>query len=561
MSLTEKIESALSSKLFCVIVIAVVAMLVYANTLSNEFVYDDNHQVLKNKWLGSLGSIPEILTSSAWGFQKDLQASNYYRPVMHLVYLFNAQIFGIEAWGFHLVNVVFHALNAVALFFTALHFAPLLLPGMAKENKAAMFALGAALLFAVHPINTEAVTWVAGIPELSFTLFSLISLNLYLRRGDDAVLSPRYLGSVGFFFLATLSKETAFTLPLILAAHDVIIKKDLGIRTPLLWMKRFLPFAVAGAAYLALRLSALKGVAPRAAWHADLSLFERLLNVFPLVGKYFLKLVLPLNLNAFHVLHPVRTPVDITFIASFIFTAVLLYAIWRLRGKLPALSFLLAWMALPLLPVLYVPVLGENSFTERYLYLSSIGFTMFVSALAFKARERYLIKSALPALMIILVLVVAAIPATIMRNRVWKDDVALWVDTLGKSPDSGLAHYSLGFAYYERKRVPEAIEKYRDALKIVYTAPFWHYDLGLAYHDLGMLDDAIFHYNEALRFGFQNDADTHNNLGNAYAVKGMLNDAAEEYKKAIGIDPDNSLANRNLAIVLRRLGHDVEKQQ
>ncbi|MEE8575389.1 MAG: tetratricopeptide repeat protein [Thermodesulfobacteriota bacterium] len=554
-----KIEEIFNSKYFAVALIIAVSVLVYFNTLSAEFVYDDNHQVIKNKWIHSLSNIPAIFTSSAWGFSKDMPSSNYYRPVMHLSYLFSAKLFGIKPLGFHLVNVLLHTLNAVMVFVTASSFSGELVPKLKKEGKATVFCLAAALLFAVHPINSEVVAWVAGVPELSFTLFVLVSFNLYIRRGGDSIVSAYFILSLLFFFLATLSKETALMLPIIIIAYDYLVRRDISLRTPAVLLRRYIPFFGVSVVYFILRFNALAGIAPRAPQHTELSGFQNIINIFPLVGKYFLKLVLPTGLNAYHMLRPALSLADPRFIISLIFTIALLFAIWQLRRTRPAVSFLLIWIIVPLLPVLYIPVLGENTFTERYLYLPTVGFTIFICTIFFLAKERLNLKSTVPVLIIVAILTATGAAASVARIKVWHDDLVLWTETLKKSPNSALVRYSMGYAFYQRDRLPEAIVEYKKALDINYSDRSYHYDIGLAYQENRNMNKAIFHYREAIRFGFAKDADTRINLGNSYAMKGMPGKAVAEYKAVLAFEPGNLLAKRNMGIVMKKLGNQNPK--
>ena len=151
-------------------IIVVLIFLTYSNALQNGFVYDDNFQILGNKWLKSFKYIPEIFTSKVWAFKND-HASNYYRPMMHLLYMLEYYIFGLKAWGFHLTNILLHACVSILVFLTSIKLISELKPDI-PVNKAGFFSFIGASLFATHPIHTEAVTWVASLPELSFTFFT-----------------------------------------------------------------------------------------------------------------------------------------------------------------------------------------------------------------------------------------------------------------------------------------------------------------------------------------------------------------------------------------------------
>src|SRR3990172_9261254 len=184
-----------SSKYTCIAIILIVSFGVYLNTMWNGFVYDDEFQVLENPWIKDVRYIHDIFLSHVWAFQGVGWVSNYYRPMMHIILMIDYYLFGLKPWGYHLINIILHAGVSVLL-----------------------FLLIAAILFAAHPIHTEVVAWVSGIPELSFTLFYLLSFYFYIEADDEY--GNHFILSILFFFLSTLCKETALTLPILLIVYD-----------------------------------------------------------------------------------------------------------------------------------------------------------------------------------------------------------------------------------------------------------------------------------------------------------------------------------------------------
>jgi len=167
---------------FLIFLILLVSCAVYSNTLLNDFLYDDTGQVLENRWIRDVKYIPVIFSKSVWSFQDETVISNYYRPLMHLFFLLNYHVFGLRPWGFHLLNVLFHAGVSVLVFVISARLlrassnpSPLTENGFAGSLLSPPFV--GALLFAAHPIHTEAVAWVSGVPELSYTFFFLLSLS------------------------------------------------------------------------------------------------------------------------------------------------------------------------------------------------------------------------------------------------------------------------------------------------------------------------------------------------------------------------------------------------
>ena len=224
-------KQLLSSRYTAIAILFIISIGVYLNALPNEFVYDDKYQVLENHWIRDAKYIPEIFLTNVWAFVGEENLSNYYRPLMHIIYMINYHIFGFKPWGFHLTNILLHGGVSVLLFLLLSvlinqshdlnsKFHPEQVGTNSKSKikkskgrtdlvrpksqfskpKSQILNLKsqilsapfiAALLFAAHPIHTEAVTWIGGIPELSFTLFYLLSFYLYIYPVGDKSLNRR----------------------------------------------------------------------------------------------------------------------------------------------------------------------------------------------------------------------------------------------------------------------------------------------------------------------------------------------------------------------------------
>jgi len=563
------VKRILSSKYTAIVIILIVSIGVYLNTLSNEFVYDDKTLVLKNHWIRDVKYIPEIFLTDTWAFKGEGSPLNFYRPLMHIIYMIDYHIFGLKPWGFHLTNVLFHAGVSVLVFLifsmliNQLRFLNLKPKISNQKSEILSPAFIAALLFAAHPIHTEAVTCVAGIGDPSFTLFYLLSFYLYIYPVRDKYINgikadgkwgKKIILSVFFFFLATLCKEPALTLPLLLLAYDYSISKTsphtLQFTLPGI-IKRYLPYLIASGAYFILRTYAIGGFAPLKR-HAQLSNYEYVINIFPLFIQYLEKLILPVNLNAFHVFHPVSSILQWKGIIALILTLGFIFIVYIFRKhKVVFLSLL--WIVIPLLPVLYIPALGENTFTERYLYLSSVGFVVLVSLTIERISQlkalRHRVNFVIVSMLIILTGLYSA--GTIKRNYIWRDNYSLWTDTVEKSPGGYIPHNNLGSANFEQQRFEDAIKEYMIAIKLKPDYPDPHFNLALIYSRQKKFDEAIKEYMIALSLR-PNETETHNNLGNVYFEQQRFEDAIKEYMIAIKLKPDYPDPHFNLALIYSR---------
>jgi len=553
-------------------VIAAASFAVYLNTLSNGFVYDDNGQIRLNPWIRDVRHLPEIFTKSVWSFGSVSTLTNYYRPLMHVINMASYHLFGLAPWGFHLVNVLFHVGNSVLVFLLVRR----LSGNSGGRQEGGSWGIGwvssppflAALLFATHPVHTEAVAWVGAVTDLSFTFFFLLSFHFHLGSGPGVIDRSRLL-SVASFAIALLCKEPAATLPFVLIACDAAFRHPSmppgGSGTspappskaePLgHYVKTYVPYFAVLAAYLLARSSALGGFSPVKS-HGYLGPYGYVINVFPLFAQHIGKLLFPVDLNAFHVLHPIRSLLEFRGIVGVgvaaAYAAATVYAFRKDRIAFTGLVLL----AVPLLPALYIPALGEASFAERYLYLPSVGFVVLLAAAFAWVREE------LPRYGLAVALVVVSIAAlysvqTVRRNPVWKDDLTLFTDTVRKSPDGELPNGMLGVALMGAGRFDEAIEQFRKTLRLFPPSANAHYNLGLALAKKGQPAEAVPEFEKALAIT-PSDPDARRYLANSYLKAGMTDKAIEQFRILVASKGASPEAHLDFGVALRQQGRTDE---
>ncbi len=471
------------------VLVFIVPFAVYLTTLPNGFVYDDVPQVIGNPWIRSFDNLGQVFSSSHWKFQG--VHSNIYRPFFHLVLTIEYTLFGLKPWGYHLVNAVLHALNTFLLFHIVARLGSLergkLPPGSEVETglslpgRAALNSLTlpfiAAMIFALHPVNTEPVSWISSIPELTYALFFLLSFLFFMTSsgGEGAGgLGTRRILSYLFFALALFCKEPALMLVPFVWFYEVLFGGSGGVDAGSL-RGRFRRGAVTTLPYLliAVFFLAVRGIIVGGLMHhaqIELTAQEVILNVFPLFASYIGKLLVPIGLNAVYEFYPVASPGDPRFIISAGATALffLILAVLLLRGKrLAALPLLL--IVLPIIPVLYVPALATVAFADRYLYLPVAGFAIFISLIfvsllrAGARRGRWGAPATAAVMSTVLILYAGA---TLSRIQVWHDNLSLWTDTALKSPMNPDVRYNLGWTYHELGMIEEAKAEYKTTLSL-----------------------------------------------------------------------------------------------
>jgi len=564
-------------------VIGVVALLCYVQTAGYGFIWDDNVQISLNPRIRSLTNLGKAFTENFWAFRGPQYYTNYFRPMHTLTYMIGYALGGLSPAPYHWISIILHVLTSLTVCFVGAAF---------LRSPAAAF--WGALLFAVHPMHTESVSWVAGITDVGCGLFYFLSLGAFVRlrerKGPTAYWWTITLIS---FFLSLIYKEMALTLPLVILLLDFACDTDeRGLRL-VDRLKRLLPFLAVLAIYVVLRIHAL-GVFSKARVPLPMSFVDRLLTMTYFVGHYIQDLLMPVTQSAYHVFLPFSRLAVKDWLLPFALLAAGAGLVFKyLRNDRRSL-FLVLVTVLTLVPILYLGGVGDNKYTERYLYLPSMGFCLLVASLI----ERYLgKKKAGMALCALLVLALAFL--TIQRNPVWKDEPSFYRTTVAASPDAVQMNYNLGVLLLSQRNYPAARAQLQSTLDATYKV-FAYVPLDRAKVYLGLCEaengmghlQAAAEYAEkalgvmpdlpdaCLRLGtlkgrlgdyataekllrqaltsMPENALAHLDLGNVLFYKKDLASAEQEYRKAIQLDSGFMSARISLALLLARTDRGAE---
>lgn len=520
------------------VVLAVFAA--YYVTLGYGFVYDDKAQILGNRWILGFGNIPEVFGSHSFGFMEESYLAITYRPMFFVIYMVEYALFGFEAWGWHLVNVLIHSANSVLVFLLARQ----VLIAERPSFSPALPAFAAALVFALHPMNAEPVSWLASIGELSFTFLCLSALLLETRAIDGArrpfveAVFSRVAPAV-FFLGAILLKETAVALPVIVLAYDAARR---GIRRPfsLERVLRYVPYAAALAVYTLMRAWALKGeMTPPARLHPFLSGYEFALNSVTLLARYFKSLVLPVGEPPLQLLEPVFSLSEPrAFVSLLVALAVPVVAAVLLRRITRLWPVILITVMLPILPTLYSPAISRFPFADRYLYFPSIGLAVLVAiVLGWLLSHRG--RLGVWATVAVLAVCVPAAVYARARSGAWHDEMTLWQTALRAQPGNYAALHAMAADHLREGRAQEALGMFEGALEmnlasshpdetmVLLTRKF----LPQASIKAGDYDGAERHLEEFIKL-MPDDAPALYNLGHLRQRKGLCADAVDSYQRA-----------------------------
>jgi len=528
------------------------AVAVYVNTLGAEFVWDDNVQIVNNPWVQELRHLPQAASSPVWAF-KNTELTNYFRPIQMGAYNLLWVTSGGSPLAFHLANVLLHALVAAAL--------ALLVRRLGGDDRV---ALGTALLFAVHPVNTESVAWIACLPELSYTLLVLVALLLHITSWSADRRAARWwrVGAVAAFALAVFAKETALTAVVLIGLLELWVRHAAhpGLSLPArLWraIRPCLPYVVAVLVYAAVRLAVVGGVAPMQRGH--LTAWEALLNAPSLVFHYLRTMLFPVALQAYHIFEPIRTGSAPQFLVALVGLAAVVAAVFLLARRRPLFAFAGALALVPLLPVLYVPALGASPFAERYAYLPSAGVCWLVAGLVVLAADR------LPAgrrrvATVAAVLAALALVGGVMsvaRNRVWHDDERLARATLRVAPRALPMWALLSSVYARDDRFDDALSVIREALIRIPGDPrLRSTEVNLQYRTHAIsAEEAVRRYERLLPEMPANDL-LYARIGNAHLKAGEPSAAERAFREAIRLNPSSrpALDGLRLARIQHRAG-------
>jgi hypothetical protein len=426
---------------------ALLSVLLYVPTLQTPFVYDDLLEIVRNTSIRDLSHIGSVVLAYPT------------RPLTNLSYAIDFARSGLNPFAYHVTNVLLHAANVVLVFFLV----RLLIvrtrgPSAVQSRSTIGIPLIVASLFAVHPVQTEAVTYISGRAEVLSATFFLASLLCfgYARTAAAIVL----------FFCALASKEVAVVLPVILIAYDrIVLDAEPGERRRRLW-RLYLPlFTVV----LVLGSARLWRYVFFERWQsAGIQWLNALLELHVL-QRYVSLLFVPRSLSIVPAVAPVSSALDIRILTGAItLLACIAIAIFARRRERLA-TFGIVWFLIALIPSALIVVLQDagHPMAEHRLYLPSIGFflciTMLFERLVAPGRDRARTLVATVACGAVVALLAAG---TIVRHRAWSTPLLLWEDAAAKSPGNFTAQYGLGEAYRATSDCTNAIKAYQRAMAI-----------------------------------------------------------------------------------------------
>jgi tetratricopeptide (TPR) repeat protein len=560
------------------IVVAVAAA--YANSFFGAFQFDDFPAILDNPTLRHLWPLAIPLCPPSGG----MTVSG--RPVLNLSLAVNYAVSGDHPWSYHALNILIHIGVALVLFGVIRR----TLAGMEAPNPGGS-ALAAALIWAVHPVTTEAVTYVAQRAESLMALFYLLTLYCFIRSVDST--GPGW--SAGWKTLGVLScwlgmgtKEVMVSAPVAVFLYDRIFvaknwngawRASWGFYSSMLASWVLLIWLVAGTGW------------NRSGTFGGEVLWGRYwLSQGEAVVRYVGLALWPFPLSFDY--GPPAAPVAIAAVfVALVFAALIVTAVACFRGR--PWAFLAGVCFLVLAPTSVMPGFLQYVAEHRmYLPLAAvvIAVVLGVQAVAFRSGVPFrLLRPGLASLLILAVIGLGT--ATALRNRVYSDDLSLWMDTVAKRPLSALAEANEGKALLDRGRTAEGMACCQKAVSLDPMKPLSRYNLGFAYEAEERWDEALKEFIAAARLNPKlyaaefragrlldrlgraaeaerflrhalatapDYAEAHGSLGVALALQGRQWEAIDEFERSLILDPDQPEVEFNLGVSLAGVGRFEE---
>lgn len=513
------------------LILSIATFICYINTIHNPFLWDDEVTVVNNPLIRNLEFYPEIFKTTLFG--EKLQNGKYYRPIQILSYAIDYKLWKLNPIGYHISNILLHLLNVFLVFLILLEI------GLGKN-----ISFLISLIFAIHPINTESVTYISGRGDVLFLFFSLFSFLFFIRGLNNKKIY--YLLSVLSYLIALLSKENAIVMPFIILAYVFLIPKEK--KTKNFIFPLFLLFAIT-IGYIGLRLLYLNSSQTKAlSLISEATIRKRILTLPRILITYIKLLIFPyhLHMEYLFVENSLTSPyilLGIPFLISFFYLSL------RYIKPFNYSFFFLLWFLIGLSPFYNIILPLHATLLEHWAYLPAIGF---IALIVLGIHQLFLkIRSPVFKNIILISSVLMMIyytTSTINRNGDWSNPIRLYKHDLKYEPKSFLLHNNLGVEYFRRGIMDKAKEEF---LKSIEVAPGNGYDvahnnIGVIYENEGKIKEAILNYKKSI--SINNYQLAYSNLGRIYLKLGLLDNSIKILEKGLNLYPLDAEINYYLGI-------------
>lgn len=517
--------------LYALLGILVLTFVIYSPTFKNQWTnWDDDLYVGENLLVSKLSSenVSKI-------FDKKTFVAGNYHPVTILSLAFNYSMTGMDISSYQWTNILLHLLNTFLVFFFVYELT-------SKKKEVAIIT---ALLFAIHPMHVESVSWIAERKDVLYTAFflpGLIFYGRYIKNGKWGT----YSLSVIFFALSVLSKPAAVVFPLCLVIIDLFKRRQINVKSIL----DKAPFFI-GALIMGLHTIRAQAAANAyGGFETVYSLMDRLFLASYGFVMYIVRFIVPFKLSAFYPYPKGGVIPDVYKVCTVLVIALLAWVFWKYKKtRVPflAIGFYGATVAL----VLQFISVGDAILADRYTYVPYIGLGILAGYGYYWLinKKSALAKQMKKPVMVGLIIIAGIFSyLTFERTQVWENTETLFTNVVNNYPTAVIAYNNRGHYYRQNNRLEEALADYNKALEINPKYQLAFSNKGKVYFEYKQYDIALENYNEALRLK-PNDVPS---LANRAAVLGLLNNypaAMTDLNKAVELDPSYPEAFYNRGIL------------
>lgn len=521
--------------------IAMWGVVIYSNTLTVPFVFDDLIYIHNNPILKEPLNFARIIVfaPSRWiGFFTF--AVNYYFGHWNTI-------------GYHLVNLMIHIGAAICCY--SLVLLTLRTPRLKNrpvEHKTAL-ALLAALIFLSHPVQTEAVTYVWQRVESLAAFFYLLSLAFYVKSRLDSNgeqpsflldSSSSYVTSCLLAYACAMTKETAITLPAVMILYEMIFFKDFSKRAKHVLL-RVVPFLCL---VIVVPVLALKSpVVTKNVLYESPPAGAYVLTQTRVITTYLRLLVCPVEQNLDYDFPLSKSLLEPEVMGSLLLIISVVALGIFVRRSSPLIAFGIIWFFVTLLPTSSIVPLPDFIFEHR-LYLPLVGFVfVLIGILVISGKRMRIVTTAL----IIMILIFSV--SAYRRNSIWRKDLTLWQDTVEKSPHKARPRANLATSYIKIEEYDKALAELSQAIALKPDYAVAHENVGVAYFHKKAYQRAIAAFQRAVELD-PNQASTYYARGETYMRLGQNDLAIKDFQKALLINPSHLSARNNFGLMLAEKG-------
>jgi tetratricopeptide (TPR) repeat protein len=531
-------------------IIAVADLAAYANSRSGSFVFLDVSAILENPTIRHLWPLGPVLSPPSDG---GLTVGG--RPLVNLSLALNYALSGTRVESYHLANVAIHLLAGLTLFGVVRRTRP-------RAEQSCFVALVVALLWTLHPLQTESVTYVIQRAESMMGLFYLLTLYCFIRGADGSPARRVWLSlSVICCFLGMATKEVMASAPVIVFLYDrTFLSGSFGEA----WRRRRQWYLALAATWIPLGWLVLGTGGDRggtSGFGLGVSWWTYAGTQFPAIVHYLRLAIWPRPLVFYY---PVQwsQPLGLELPCLLAVLALVGGSLGAFFGGefvqpesggdrvgARAFGFLGLWFFAILAPTSLVPGMSQTLAEHRmYLALAPVIIAGVLAAQAWIGNR---------VLCLFLAVAVGFGIMTARRNLNYRNDLTLWSDTVAKSPGSPYVQSNLGLVLASAGRLPEAIAHFKQALQLNPSYAEAQNNLGLALAGTGDLPEAVVHYQKALQLK-PAYPEAHSNLGVALADLGRYDEAIQHFVAALKLTPNYADARNDLAVTLASVGRTAE---